>query len=141
MYPYKFGFCGDCIGTICQNKTFWNPGAKIDEAIVDYDCSDTRIMKMITKYGSAIVSVYVDVEAWYNYNFDDGVMTNCRLLSEVNHAVLAIGWGSESGVPYWLIKNSWGSKLPFLKIKRGKNRIILVKKRTMNLVLLYHIHS
>ena len=80
MYPYKFGFCGDCIGTICQNKTFWNPGAKIDEAIVDYDCSDTRLMKMITKYGSAIVSAVSD-KAWYDYKFDDGVMINYGLVT------------------------------------------------------------
>ena len=103
MYPYKFGFCDisptssecpfggsycseDCTGTICQNKTYWNPGAKIDEAIVDYDCSDTRLMKMITKYGSAIVGAVAD-EAWYDYKFDDGVMINCGLVTEVHFKI------------------------------------------------------
>ena len=43
----------------------------------------------------------------------------CR---QANHAVTIVGWGTEQGIPYYLIKNSWGSgwgASGFIKVKRG----------------------
>mmetsp|Transcript_65302 Transcript_65302/g.147351 ORF Transcript_65302/g.147351 Transcript_65302/m.147351 type:complete len:357 (-) Transcript_65302:85-1155(-) len=47
--------------------------------------------------------------------------------SQVNHAVLAVGYGNDpkSGLDYWLVKNSWGTSFGeagYFRIIRGKNK-------------------
>ena len=43
---------------------------------------------------------------------------------DVNHTVLAVGYGVENSIPYWLIKNSWGAEWGdngYFKMEMGKN--------------------
>ena len=59
--------------------------------------------------------------------YKEGVFTSdtCGSTSQdVNHAVLAVGYGVENGIPYWLIKNSWGAEWGdngYFKMELGKN--------------------
>ncbi|KAL0288280.1 UNVERIFIED_CONTAM: Thiol protease aleurain [Sesamum calycinum] len=59
--------------------------------------------------------------------YKGGVYTSTKCGSspmDVNHAVLAVGYGVENGIPYWLIKNSWGADWGdngYFKMEMGKN--------------------
>jgi len=66
--------------------------------------SDHALMQALTK-GSVAVSA--DAGSWSQYG--GGVFNSCKRDAEINHAILAIGYGKdENGVMFWNIQNSWG---------------------------------
>ncbi|KAL3744664.1 hypothetical protein ACJRO7_013865 [Eucalyptus globulus] len=81
------------------------------------------------KHAVAMVRpVSVAFQAQHDFqHYNTGVYTSdtCGSTSmDVNHAVLAVGYGVENGVPYWLIKNSWGEiwgDKGYAKVEMGKN--------------------
>merc|ERR1711958_9794 len=57
-------------------------------------------------------------------NYASGVLTgNCG--TNLDHGVLAVGFGTESGTDYWKVKNSWGTSWGmngYVLIQRGTNK-------------------
>ena len=92
---------GDCkydpskgVGTVSDYKEI---GAKSQEA-------------MQAALNDGLVSVAIEGDLLQFY--DEGIITvsDCEGWEELNHAVLAIGYGTddETGMDYFIIKNSWG---------------------------------
>ena len=53
------------------------------------------------------ISVALDASSDVFRQYESGVVTRgCGRM--VNHAVIAIGYGTEDGTDYFLVRNSWG---------------------------------
>jgi len=52
--------------------------------------------------------VSVAADKWFDY--DSGIFNGCGADAVIDHAVTAIGYGSENGEKYWMIQNSWGAE-------------------------------
>ena len=76
---------------------------------------------LVYKYGAVATGIYASDNSFGNYN--KGVYNGCST-TQINHAVTVVGYGTESGKPYWLVKNSWGDNWGdggYIKIARGKS--------------------
>ena len=91
---------------------------------VNISTNETDLKQAIYVNGPVSVAFEV-VNGFRDYN--SGVYVSKVCLngpSDVNHAVLAVGYGTEDGIDYWLIKNSWGAAWGdngFFKMQRGVN--------------------
>jgi len=69
------------------------------------------------------VSIYVD--PIMKMRNPTGVLHGFKCKGEPNHAVVVVGYGTEGGLHYWKIRNSWGNgwgEQGFFRLIRGKNQ-------------------
>ncbi|EYB95941.1 hypothetical protein Y032_0154g2956 [Ancylostoma ceylanicum] len=83
--------------------------------------SVSAIQRDIMKNGPVVAAftVYSDF-----MQYKSGIYKHTVGGEEGGHAVKIIGWGSENGVPYWIIANSWNSDWGedgFFRMIRGEN--------------------
>jgi len=77
-------------------------------------------------YNAGPMAVSFMVISGFN-TYKSGVykVNNCgKTTQDVNHAVVATGYGVENGVKFWNVKNSWGESWGshgYFKIERGTN--------------------
>lgn len=101
-YPYTsyLGVDGDC--------ALPTPGAAA--GITNYTKIPTNsysgLMDAVANQGP--VAITVDASQWSSYS--GGIFSGCddEEYSELDHGVLLVGYGSEDGQKYWLVRNSWG---------------------------------
>jgi len=113
-YPYK-ALTSTCKATNCTVGI-----AKGDVVgYKDVTVGDKEALMEAVAKGPVSVAIEADQMAFQTYK--SGVLTKaCG--EKLDHGVLIVGYGTEAGKDYWLVKNSWGptwGEAGFIKIERG----------------------
>jgi len=112
-----------------ENATNWHEQAHVSD-FTNYWFVDELDMEGLVQINPVSTAVQATNNwSWYNGGvLDDSYCCNVAddpyCTYNVNHAILVVGYGHDeaSGLDYWLIKNSWGSRWGedgYVKLKKG----------------------
>ena len=73
-----------------------------------YDVTPNDPSQLKTALHQGPVSVAIEADQFAFQSYTSGVITKgCG--HDLDHGVLAVGFGTENGIEYFLVKNSWGA--------------------------------
>ncbi len=116
-YQYSYGsFYG--ADYACALPSSGAPVATIGGFVQLPENNYTALMNAVAQLGPIAVSV--DASTFHAYT--SGVHDGCNQVNpDINHAVTLVGYGTENGQDYWLIRNSWNplyGEAGYIRIKR-----------------------
>jgi len=95
-YPYK------AVDQTCKSFT----SAFKDTGFVDVPQNSAD--QLVAALNIQPVAVAINAESWHFQFYSGGVMTfDCA--TDLDHGVLAVGYGTDNGKTFWKLKNSWGT--------------------------------
>jgi hypothetical protein len=69
------------------------------------------------------VAIAVDASNWHSYS--SGIYDGCNQVNpDIDHGVVLVGYGSENGQDYWLVRNSWSptyGEQGYIRVARAAN--------------------
>jgi C1A family cysteine protease len=101
-YPYKAGVTKTA-GT-CQKCT--SAGVSFSSC---YDVTPKDQVALAAAVSKHPVAIAIEADTRYFQSYSGGILDSTACGTSLDHAVEIIGYGSQNGVDYWIVRNSWGS--------------------------------
>lgn len=74
-----------------------------------HDVTPNSATQLKAALGKGPVSVAIEADKMAFQQYTSGVITGSACGTQLDHGVLAVGYGTENGQDYFLVKNSWGA--------------------------------
>ena len=104
VYPYFSGTTrskGDCQ---------YDASSTTAVTVSNYDAvTPDSVSDMKAALNEQPLAVSIEADALCFQFYTSGVMDNTNCGTNLDHAVLAVGWGVEGTQEYWIVKNSWNT--------------------------------
>ncbi len=110
-YPYT-AQDGQC--HVCEGKV------RVKDYVDIYSQNEEDILKALLKQP---ISVAIEADETQFQFYHHGVLDG-ECGTNLDHGVVLVGYGTENGKDYWIVRNSWGPHWGdegYIKLRRGKN--------------------
>ena len=116
-YPYKAGVTKTA-GT-CQKCT--SAGVSFSS------CSDVTSKNQVAlaeAVSKQPVTIAIEADTRYFQSYSGGILDSTSCGTTLDHAVMIVGYGSQNGIDYWIVRNSWGNtwgESGYVRIKKSSS--------------------
>lgn len=128
LYPYTSGNgdTGTCVSEVPAPAATVSSWAYAQDACLPGSAAcveDSDALKAATQASG--IAIAIDASGFFSYT--GGIMTNDSCSSDpasLDHAIQVVGWGSEDGQDYWIVRNSWATvwgEEGFVRFAMGDN--------------------
>merc|ERR1712141_117643 len=99
----------------------------VTDQVYSHGTNEEELKTMVVEYGPVVTGLDATALQFYDSGILDensccDAADNFDCVNGNNHAVLVVGYGSENGKDFWIVKNSWSTffgENGFFRIKKG----------------------